>query len=226
MKKIISVFFAILMVMAMMVPAFAAFGDYANKSYKMCMNTADTLSGKCGVFNDIDATTCKKCNGALDENHYRISSRGEHDLPLDKNGHEKGNAYVRCPECDWVNTYIPTDKDGVCRYCDATIPNWLELRFFVEYGANCNKCGKYTSADEPTCLIGKSCMDCGGNFTEDTLKFYTEDPLDPEANWDERPNLGIKVSFFDKLAQSFSNFFAKIAEFFKMIGNAIGSIFK
>lgn len=226
MKKIISVFFAILMVMAMMVPAFAAFGDYANKSYKICTNAVEGKQWGCSAFNDADATVCRKCGGNLNEGHYVVRTNGEHDLPLDKDGHEKGGAYVRCPECDWVTGYDPGEKDGVCPLCDAAIPNWLELRFFAEYGANCNKCGKYTSADEPTCLIGKSCMDCGGNFTEDTLKFYTEDPLDPEANWDERPNLGIKVSFFDKLAQSFSNFFAKIAEFFKMIGNAIGSIFK
>lgn len=56
---------------------------------------------------------------------------------------------------------------------------------------------------------------------------YSGDPLDPDANWDERPVDGNKEpTFFEKLANAFANFFAKIAEFFKKIIDAIGSIFK
>ena len=224
MKKLISVFFAILMVMAVMVPAFAAFGDYANKSYKVCANE-DKKWGPvgCPAFNDIDATVCHRCGDTLDESRCHVFSTGDHDLPLDENGHEEGGAYVRCPECDWVNTYIPTDKDGVCRYCDATIPNWLDLRFEVEYAKTCPNCSKTTIDDV------NYCQGCGQSLMEVERDYYSDDPLDPNANMDvldELLNKKENDSFFTKLAKSFSNFFAKIAEFFKMIGNAIGSIFK
>lgn len=235
MKKLISVFFAILMVMAVMVPAFAAYGDYSNKSYKYCLNPVEGKEFGCFKVNDADAKICRSCGGSLDKKfegeyvtegmvgYYWETLNGDHDIPKDT-----GGVYVRCPECDWINGYDPGEKDGECQYCDAVIPDWADITFDIEYGINCPGCGHYIARSDPNEFTEMMCWDCGAqNLEEAEIVRYSSDPLDPDANWDERPVDGNKEpTFFEKLANAFANFFAKIAEFFKKIIDAIGSIFK
>lgn len=220
MKKLISVFFAILMVMAVMVPAFAAYGDYSNKSYKVCTNAVEGKKWGCGTANDWDSTVCKRCGGALDEDHYVVRTNGDHDFMPNE-----GGTFVRCPKCDWICGFDPNEKDGQCQYCGAVIPDCANNAFVIEFGLVCPGCNKYiarNNADE-----FERCGDCGTLVNEIEPTRYSGDPLDPDANWDERPVDGNKEpTFFEKLANAFANFFAKIAEFFKKIIDAIGSIFK
>lgn len=214
MKKLISVFFAILMVMAVMVPAFAAYGDYSNKSYKVCYNPTEEQPWGCGKINDVNATTCRVCGGTLDDEHSGVITNGEHDIP-----DNIGGSFIRCPECGWISGADETE----CQYCDASIVGCK--KFCIEYGLVCPGCNKYiarNNADE-----FERCGDCGTLVNEIEPTRYSGDPLDPDANWDERPVDGNKEpTFFEKLANAFANFFAKIAEFFKKIIDAIGSIFK
>lgn len=232
MKKLISVFFAILMVMAVMVPAFAAYGDYSNKSYKYCLNPVEGKKFGCFKVNDADAKICRSCGGSLDKKfegeyvtegmagYYWETLNGDHDIPKDA-----GGVYVRCPECDWVNGYDPGEKDGECQYCDAIIPNWINNAFEIEFGLVCPECNTYVARDSVDEF--ERCGNCGTLINEIEPTRYSGDPLDPDANWDERPVDGNKEpTFFEKLANAFANFFAKIAEFFKKIIDAIGSIFK
>ncbi len=221
MKKLISVFFAILMVMAVMVPAFAAYGDYSNKSYKVCYNPTEEQPWGCGKINDVNATTCRVCGGTLDDEHSGVITNGEHDLMPNE-----GGAFIRCHSCSWPVDTVTAREVGECQYCDAPVPaNWNDEVYIIEYGLVCPGCNKYiarNNADE-----FERCGDCGTLINEIEPTRYSGDPLDPDANWDERPVDGNKEpTFFEKLANAFANFFAKIAEFFKKIIDAIGSIFK
>ena len=214
MKKLISVFFAVLMVMAVMVPAFAAYGDYSNKSYKVCYNPTEEQPWGCGKINDVNATTCRVCGGTLDDEHSGVITNGEHDIP-----DNIGGSFIRCPECGWISGADETE----CQYCDASIVGCK--KFYIEYGLVCPGCNKYIYRYAPDEF--ERCGDCGTLINEIEPTRYSGDPLDPDANWDERPVDGNKEpTFFEKLANAFANFFAKIAEFFKKIIDAIGSIFK
>lgn len=214
MKKLISVFFAILMVMAVMVLAFAAYGDYSNKSYKVCYNPTEEQPWGCGKINDVNATTCRVCGGTLDDEHSGVITNGEHDIP-----DNIGGSFIRCPECGWISGADETE----CQYCDASIVGCK--KFCIEYGLVCPGCNKYIYRYAPDEF--NRCGDCGTLVNEIEPTRYSSDPLDPDANWDERPVDGNKEpTFFEKLANAFANFFAKIAEFFKKIIDAIGSIFK
>lgn len=214
MKKLISVFFAVLMVMAVMVPAFAAYGDYSNKSYKVCYNPTEEQPWGCGKINDVNATTCRVCGGTLDDEHSGVITNGEHDIP-----DNIGGSFIRCPECGWISGAGETE----CQYCDASIVGCK--KFCIEYGLVCPGCNKYIYRYAPDEF--ERCGDCGTLINEIEPTRYSGDPLDPDANWDERPVDGNKEpTFFEKLANAFANFFAKIAEFFKKIIDAIGSIFK
>lgn len=214
MKKLISVFFAILMVMAVMVPAFAAYGDYSNKSYKVCYNPTEEQPWDCGKINDVNATTCRVCGGTLDDEHSGVITNGEHDIP-----DNIGGSFIRCPECGWISGADETE----CQYCDASIVGCK--KFYIEYGLVCPGCNKYIYRYAPDEF--ERCGGCGTLINEIEPTRYSSDPLDPDANWDERPVDGNKEpTFFEKLANAFANFFAKIAEFFKKIIDAIGSIFK
>ena len=214
MKKLISVFFAVLMVMAVMVPAFAAYGDYSNKSYKVCYNPTEEQPWGCGKINDVNATTCRVCGGTLDDEHSGVITNGEHDIP-----DNIGGSFIRCPECGWISGADETE----CQYCDASIVGCK--KFYIEYGLVCPGCNKYIYRYAPDEF--ERCGDCGTLINEIEHTRYSGDPLDPDANWDERPVDGNKEpTFFEKLANAFANFFAKIAEFFKKIIDAIGSIFK
>lgn len=234
MKKLISVFFAILMVMAVMVPAFAAYGDFSNKSYKICVNpVGDGKWDICTELNDINASVCQKCGGSLANEfvgeyvtgsmvgYYVLRANSARGIPMDSNGNEKGDTYVRCPECSWVNGRSATK----CGYCDAVFTNVEENMFVIEYGLVCPGCNKYIARSSADGF--ERCGNCGTLINEIEPTRYSSDPADPEANWDERPVDGHKEpTFFEKLANAFANFFAKIAEFFKKIIDAIGSIFK
>lgn len=214
MKKLISVFFAVLMVMAVMVPAFAAYGDYSNKSYKVCYNPTEEQPWDCGKINDVNATTCRVCGGTLDDEHSGVITNGEHDIP-----DNIGGSFIRCPECGWISGADETE----CQYCDASIVGCK--KFCIEYGLVCPGCNKYIYRYAPDEF--ERCGDCGTLINEIEPTRYSGDPLDPDANWDKRPVDGSKEpTFFEKLANAFANFFAKIAEFFKKIIDAIGSIFK
>lgn len=220
MKKLISVFFAIFMVMAVMVPAFAAYGDYSNKSYKVCTNAVEWDEWGCGAANDWDSTVCKRCGGALDEDHYVVRTNDDHDIE-----ENYGGTFVRCPECDWICGFDPNKKDGQCQYCGAVIPDCANNAFEIEFGLVCPGCNTYVARENVDEF--ERCGDCGTLVNEIEPTRYSGDPLDPDANWDERPVDGNKEpTFFEKLANAFANFFAKIAEFFKKIIDAIGSIFK
>ena len=171
MKKLISVFFAILMVMAVMVPAFAAYGDYSNKSYKVCYNPTEEQPWGCGKINDVNATTCRVCGGTLDDEHSGVITNGEHDIP-----DNIGGSFIRCPECGWISGADETE----CQYCDASIVGCK--KFCIEYGLVCPGCNKYIYRYAPDEF--ERCGDCGTLINEIEPTRYSSDPLDPDANWD------------------------------------------
>lgn len=207
MKKIFAVFLAVALILTAAIPAFSAPADNTQGLYKYCSDF------ECAKINKADATVCRKCAKPFDENSASCFEFRNH---VDE---DEGGSFFRCPECGWISGADETE----CQYCDASIVGCK--KFCIEYGLVCPGCNKYIYRYAPDEF--ERCGDCGTLINEIEPTRYSSDPLDPDANWDERPVDGNKEpTFFEKLANAFANFFAKIAEFFKKIIDAIGSIFK
>lgn len=220
MKKIISIILAIITVISMTVPAFAAFGDYSNKTYKFCPDS------ECRKINGFEATECRKCGGALDEEHIIPNVDG--DMPEGKGGH-----FLRCPECSWVNSSAEPQVSGECRYCDADITVCLDdvntHFFYVRFITYCPGCSTSIVSDDAD-FNNHTCVFCDYTISENddiVVTRYTNDPLDPDANWDEIPDGSAtdeEESLFQKIINAIINFFMSIASFFENVFSTTDSL--